>query len=116
MDKQIEANNKLRSVKEKTGARQKFELKYNEETDEITEFKAWQQAEFEQELMNNPYITHVNGLDKKTDADKIIDIIGKMFQKMDSTKIAGIRNLPSDGKVKIFFVDESEVDGAENEF
>lgn len=116
MEKQIKVNNDIRAVKKETGARQKFELKYNENKDEVTNFHAWQQADFEKQLLADKYITNVNGYDVKTDMDKILDLLNSMFQKMDSTKVAGVRSMPKDGNVKIFFVDESEVEeGSESE-
>lgn len=114
MEEQTKVNNRMRAVRKITGGRAKFELKYNPETDTATDYKVWQQAEFEKDLLNDKYVTNINGLDVKEDMDKIMDLINKMFQQMDSTKLASTRFV-KDGHVKIFFADETDIDESENE-
>lgn len=114
MNKRIEINSRLREVKNKTGGKNKYELKYNPETDEATPFRAWQQAEAEKQLLADKYITNVNGHEIKTDADKILDLLNDLFASMDSTKVLVVRAI-KDGHVKLYISDEDTIENQSEE-
>lgn len=109
---QTELNTLIRKPKEKIQQRSKYELKYKEETDQITPYKAWEQDKFQKELFSDPYITTINGYDVKTEMDKILDFINELYSRMDSKKVFCVRG---DEKVRLYILDEDEA-SAENDY
>lgn len=116
LEEQLKINTSNRPIKEAIKKRDKHLLTIEGKIPaslEITGYRAWERDKFEKEILSNPYIHSINGFDKKTQLDKIIDSINGVFSKMDSTKVFAYDE-EKDGEINTYYLDEHDADEIEN--